>query len=52
MRETKDFAQCIEWAGAQSWSSGKVGINGISYYAMNAWQVAALQPKHLAAICA
>src|SRR6476469_6365880 len=32
MRETKDFAQCIEWAGVQPWSSGKVGINGISYY--------------------
>ena len=48
----KDFAQCIEWAGVQPWSSGKVGINGISYYAMNAWQVAAQQPKHLAAFCA
>jgi uncharacterized protein len=35
----------------QSWSNGKVGLNGISYYAMNQWQVAALQPKHLAAMC-
>jgi X-Pro dipeptidyl-peptidase (S15 family) len=24
---------------AQSWSTGKVGINGISYYAMNQWTV-------------
>ena len=23
---------CIEWAGTQPWSNGKVGINGISYY--------------------
>ncbi|MGM0592373.1 MAG: CocE/NonD family hydrolase, partial [Halobacteriota archaeon] len=50
-RETDDFAQCIEWAGTQEWSNGKVGLNGISYYAMNQWQVAARQPDHLAAIC-
>jgi uncharacterized protein len=50
-REAKDFAACIEWGGQQGWSNGKVGLNGISYYAMNQWQVASLQPKHLAAIC-
>ena len=51
-RETKDFYDCIEWAAAQPWSNGKVGINGISYYAMNQWEVASLQPPHLAAMCA
>ncbi len=50
-REARDLYACIEWAAAQPWSSGKVGLNGISYYAMNQWQVAALQPPHLAAIC-
>ncbi len=50
-RETKDFYNCIEWAGVQSWSSGKVGLNGISYYGMNQWHVATLQPPHLAAMC-
>lgn len=50
-RETQDLYQCIEWAAAQPWSNGKVGLCGISYYAMNQWQVAALQPPHLAAIC-
>ena len=50
-REAQDFATCIDWAGVQPWSNGKVGINGISYYGMNQWQVAALQPKHLAGIC-
>ena len=50
-REAKDFASCIEWAGQQVWSNGKVGLNGISYYAMNQWQVACLAPKHLAAMC-
>ena len=29
-RETKDFYDCIEWAGTQGWSSGKVGLDGIS----------------------
>ena len=51
-RETQDFFECIEWSGTQEWSSGKVGLNGISYYAMNAWQVASLHPPHLTAICA
>ena len=50
-REAKDFYDCIEWSAEQSWSDGKVGINGISYYAMNQWQVAALQPPHLTAMC-
>ncbi len=50
-RETRDFYNCIEWAGVQPWSSGKVGLNGISYYAMNQWHVASLKPPHLAAMC-
>jgi predicted acyl esterase len=50
-QEAEDFAACIEWAAGQPWSSGKVGLCGISYYAMNQWQAAALQPPHLAAIC-
>lgn len=50
-REAQDFAICIDWAGVQPWSNGKVGLNGISYYGMNQWQVAALQPKHLAGMC-
>ena len=50
-QETRDMFDCIEWAGVQPWSNGKVGLNGISYYGMNQWQVAAQQPPHLAAIC-
>jgi predicted acyl esterase len=50
-RETKDFYDCIEWSGVQLWSNGKVGLNGISYYGMNQWQVASMQPPHLAAMC-
>jgi predicted acyl esterase len=50
-REAKDFHDCIEWAAAQPWSNGKVGLNGISYFAVNQWRVAGMQPPHLAAIC-
>ena len=50
-RETQDFYDCIEWAGTQPWSTGKVGLNGISYYGMNQWTVATQQPPHLAAMC-
>ena len=50
-RETKDFYQCIEWAGVQPWASGKVGLNGISHYGINQWHVASLAPPHLAAMC-
>jgi len=50
-RETRDLYECIEWAAAQPWSTGKVGLNGISYYAMNQWHVAGLAPPHLAAMC-
>ena len=50
-REAQDIYHCVEWAGTQGWSSGKVGINGISYYAMNQWNAGALKPPHLAALC-
>ncbi len=50
-QETQDFYECIEWAGTQPWSNGKVGLLGISYYAINQYLVAGLQPPHLAAIC-
>ena len=36
-RETKDLYDAIEWVGAQPWSTGDVGLCGISYYAMNQW---------------
>ena len=49
-RETADFHDAIEWAGEQPWSNGKVGLIGISYFAIKQWQVAALRPPHLAAI--
>ncbi|TPW30746.1 CocE/NonD family hydrolase [Pararhizobium mangrovi] len=48
--ETMDHFELIEWAGTREWSSGKVGLLGVSYFAIKQWQVAALRPPHLAAI--
>ncbi|KAJ6127570.1 hypothetical protein N7523_003182 [Penicillium sp. IBT 18751x] len=44
------FFDVVEWAAEQEWSSGKVGLLGISYYAGSQWRVAARQPKGLACI--
>jgi predicted acyl esterase len=49
-REVRDYYDAIEWAAAQSWSNDKVGLCGISYYAINQWLVASLRPPHLAAM--
>lgn len=49
-QEAADFCQAIEWAAAQPWSTGKVGLCGVSYYAMAQWLAAACQPPNLAAI--
>lgn len=49
-RAARDYYDAIEWAGEQGWSTGKVGLLGISFYAMTQWPVAALRPPHLAAM--
>jgi putative CocE/NonD family hydrolase len=49
-REIADYKELIEWAADQSWSNGRVGLMGISYYAITQWRVAALKPRGLAAI--
>ena len=49
-RETRDYHDCIEWAAKQPWCTGKVGLCGISYYAINQWMVAGLKPPHLDAM--
>jgi len=49
--EAQDIYDLIEWSGTQPWSSGKVGMNGVSYLAISQYKTAALRPPHLAAIC-
>jgi putative CocE/NonD family hydrolase len=50
MQEARDYYDAIEWAAAQRWSTGKVGLAGVSYYAVTQWNVASLQPPHLTAM--
>lgn len=50
-REIDDISLAIEWAAAQPWCDGNVGMNGISYYAINQWQTASRRPPHLKACC-
>src|SRR5256885_1260246 len=45
-REARDFYHCIEWAAAQPWSNGKVGLNAISYFAPNPCQGGARRPAN------
>ncbi|KAJ5819418.1 hypothetical protein N7474_005009 [Penicillium riverlandense] len=44
------FFDVVEWCAEQAWSSGHVGLLGISYYAGSQWRVAARRPKGLKAI--
>ena len=50
-QEGEDYYDLIEWAGAQAWSTGKVGLLGVSYLALTQWRAASLSPPSLAAIC-
>jgi len=49
-QERKDLYDVIEWAAVQPWSNGKVGMLGISYFAITQLEAAVEQPPHLKAI--
>ncbi len=49
-QEAEDGYDLVEWAAEQSWSNGRVGMVGVSYYGAIQLAVAALQPPHLEAI--
>ncbi|MFI1918953.1 CocE/NonD family hydrolase [Nocardia sp. NPDC020380] len=49
-REQQDTVETIDWASKQSWSDGKVGMNGLSYSAINQVQAAEQNPPALKAI--
>jgi predicted acyl esterase len=50
LAESIDFYDAIEWAAAQPWCNGNVGLSGISYFAINQWFAANHQPPSLKAI--
>lgn len=49
--EGEDVYDLIEWAGAQPWSTGAVGLLGVSYLAISQYKAAALGPPSLKAMC-
>ncbi len=50
--EVQDICNLIDWLAAQSWSTGDVGMFGVSYFARLAKAVAAVGPTPLKAIFA
>lgn len=49
-QERRDMHDLVEWAAAQPWSDGNVGMIGISYFAMTQMEAAVERPPHLKAI--
>ncbi|MCH7997197.1 MAG: CocE/NonD family hydrolase, partial [Chloroflexi bacterium] len=50
MNEIEDGYDTVEWAAAQPWSTGKVGMHGGSYVGATQWLAAVSRPPHLVAI--
>ncbi|TFV56039.1 CocE/NonD family hydrolase [Mycobacterium sp. PS03-16] len=49
-QERQDCHDLVEWAAAQPWCDGNVGMIGISYFAMTQLEAAVERPPHLRAI--
>jgi putative CocE/NonD family hydrolase len=49
-QERRDLHDLVEWAAAQPWSDGNVGMIGISYFACAQLAAAVEKPPHLKAI--
>ena len=48
--EQRDLYELVEWIAAQSWSNGKVGGIGQSYFCISQWHMAVQNPPHLSCI--
>ncbi|HEX9235560.1 MAG TPA: CocE/NonD family hydrolase [Actinomycetota bacterium] len=48
--ERRDLNQAITWLGTQPWSSGSVGMIGVSYDGSTPWEVASFGNPHLKTI--
>ncbi|BEU88348.1 CocE/NonD family hydrolase [Selenomonas sp. TAMA-11512] len=46
----RDGYDVIEWAAAEPWSNGRIGMSGNSWLAVSQWFIAGAEPPHLAAI--
>ncbi|MGJ8546895.1 MAG: CocE/NonD family hydrolase [Sulfitobacter sp.] len=49
-QELDDAVEVIQWAAAQPWCNGRVGMMGISWGGFNGLQVAAMAPEALKAV--
>ena len=49
-QEQDDGYDAVEWAAAQPWSTGRVGMTGASYFGLTQWQASVTSPPHLFAI--
>src|SRR6516164_9541374 len=45
--EVDDGYDTVEWAAAQSWANGRVGMFGASYMGYTQWLAAVARPPHL-----
>ncbi|MGW2282909.1 CocE/NonD family hydrolase [Streptomyces sp. NPDC001770] len=52
IEEAEAYYDAIEWAAAQPWSNGNIGLWGMSYHAVNQHAVASLRPPGLKAMIA
>jgi putative CocE/NonD family hydrolase len=50
VQEGDDSYDAVEWAARQPWSTGKVGMMGVSYLALVQWEAAIKGPPHLVTI--
>lgn len=50
LQDRDDFHDAITWAGTQDWSTGHVGLTGVSYLAIAQWVAGSNAPEHLKAI--
>lgn len=49
-QEREDLYDIVEWAAAQPWCDGNIGMVGVSYFAMAQLAAAVTKPPHLKAI--
>lgn len=49
-QERRDLSDLVEWAAAQPWCDGRIGMIGISYFAMTQLAAAVERPPHLQAV--
>ncbi|MBF6131197.1 CocE/NonD family hydrolase [Nocardia brasiliensis] len=49
-REQQDSVEVIDWASRQPWSTGDIGMNGVSYSGLNQLQAGAKHPPALKAL--